>query len=98
MKLLKSPVAQVFNATRLPAKRLTFALQAQQSFSKEIRTSILISQYTVSVLALGADVETTEFGLLLSRFFMHDLTKITSRKSSNKVITFYFRIPTFMEY
>lgn len=29
---------------------------------------------------------------------MHDLIKITSRKSTTKVITFYFRIPTFVEY
>ncbi len=58
----------------------------------------MISQYTVSVLALASDVETTDYGILLSRFFMHDLTKITSRKSTNKVITFYFRIPTYIEY
>ena len=29
---------------------------------------------------------------------MHDLIKITSRKSSAKIITFYFRIPQFGEY
>jgi hypothetical protein len=29
---------------------------------------------------------------------MHDLIKITSRKSSTKIITFYFRIPLFSEY
>lgn len=29
---------------------------------------------------------------------MHDLIKITSRKSSSKIITFYFRIPVFSEY
>jgi len=29
---------------------------------------------------------------------MHDLIKITSRKSSSKIITFYFRIPVFEEY
>lgn len=29
---------------------------------------------------------------------MHDLIKITSRKSSTKIITFYFRIPFFQEY
>lgn len=29
---------------------------------------------------------------------MHDLIKITSRKSSAKIITFYFRIPKFGEY
>jgi hypothetical protein len=29
---------------------------------------------------------------------MHDLIKITSRKSSAKIITFYFRIPRFGEY
>jgi hypothetical protein len=29
---------------------------------------------------------------------MHDLTKITSRKSTTKVITFYFRVPTYQEY
>ena len=29
---------------------------------------------------------------------MHDLIKITSRKSSTKIITFYFRIPFFADY
>lgn len=29
---------------------------------------------------------------------MHDLIKITSRKSSTKIITFYFRIPLFEDY
>ena len=29
---------------------------------------------------------------------MHDLIKITSRKSSAKIITFYFRIPRFGDY
>lgn len=29
---------------------------------------------------------------------MHDLIKITSRKSSTKIITFYFRIPLNLEY
>ena len=29
---------------------------------------------------------------------MHDLIKITSRKSSAKIITFYFRIPQYSEY
>lgn len=29
---------------------------------------------------------------------MHDLVKITSRKTQTKVITFYFRIPTYPEY
>ena len=36
--------------------------------------------------------------ILESRFLMHDLIKITSRKSSAKIITFYFRIPLFGEY
>jgi len=36
--------------------------------------------------------------MVQSRFFMHDLIKITSRKSSAKIITFYFRIPIFKEY
>lgn len=38
------------------------------------------------------------FALLESRFLMHDLIKITSRKSSSKIITFYFRIPLFSDY
>ena len=29
---------------------------------------------------------------------MHDLIKITSRKSTTKIITFYFRIPKLAEY
>ena len=67
---------------------------------KEIRATILISQYTVAIVAHGEDVDDTfgSYGVLLSRFFMHDLTKITSRKSTTRVITFYFRIPTFKEY
>lgn len=36
--------------------------------------------------------------IMESRFLMHDLIKITSRKSSSKIITFYFRIPTIDEY
>jgi len=35
---------------------------------------------------------------LESRYMMHDLIKITSRKSSAKIITFYFRIPPYPEY
>ena len=38
------------------------------------------------------------YAILESRFLMHDLIKITSRKSSSKIITFYFRIPLFTEY
>jgi hypothetical protein len=38
------------------------------------------------------------FAFIESRFLMHDLIKITSRKSSTKIITFYFRIPFFEEY
>lgn len=38
------------------------------------------------------------FALIESRYLMHDLIKITSRKSSAKIITFYFRIPVFEEY
>jgi prephenate dehydratase len=53
----------------------------------------------VAILALGEEVdEPKTHSMLLSRFYMHDLTKITSRKSTTKVITFYFRIPTFAEY
>lgn len=33
-----------------------------------------------------------------SRYTMYDLVKITSRKNSASVITFYFRIPKFKEY
>lgn len=36
--------------------------------------------------------------LIESRFLMYDLIKITSRKSSAKIITFYFRIPLIQEY
>lgn len=74
-------------------------IQHQPSFMRELRTSILISQYTVAILAQGQDLdEGQSHGYLLSRFHMHDLTKITSRKSTTKVITFYFRIPTLPEY
>ena len=38
------------------------------------------------------------FALLQSRFFMYDLIKITSRKSTTKIITFYYRIPKKTEY
>ena len=38
------------------------------------------------------------FAILESRFLMYDLIKITSRKSSTKIITFYFRIPLFQDY
>jgi len=36
--------------------------------------------------------------LIESRFLMYDLIKITSRKSSAKIITFYFRVPLMPEY
>ena len=36
--------------------------------------------------------------MLQSRFFMYDLIKITSRKSTTKIITFYYRIPKRAEY
>lgn len=36
--------------------------------------------------------------LIESRFLMYDLIKITSRKSSSKIITFYFRVPHHNEY
>ena len=38
------------------------------------------------------------YALLESRFIMYDLIKITSRKSSTKTITFYFRIPQYHNY
>ena len=38
------------------------------------------------------------FALLQSRVFMYDLIKITSRKSTTKIITFYYRIPKKTEY
>jgi hypothetical protein len=34
----------------------------------------------------------------MSRFYMHDLIKITSRKSTTKIITFYYRVPNIEEY
>lgn len=54
-------------------------------------TSIIITQYTTICLCQS-------YSFIQSRFFMHDLIKITSRKSSAKIITFYFRIPQFGEY
>lgn len=36
--------------------------------------------------------------LIESRFLMYDLIKITSRKSSSKIITFYFRVPLLADY
>ena len=33
-----------------------------------------------------------------SRYTMYDLVKITSRKNSGNMITFYFRIPEYKEY
>ncbi len=38
------------------------------------------------------------YAVLQSRFFMYDLIKITSRKSTTKIITFYFRIPKIVDY
>ena len=38
------------------------------------------------------------YAVLQSRFFMYDLIKITSRKSTTKIITFYYRIPKKAEY
>jgi len=54
-------------------------------------TSIIITQFTTVCLCQA-------YSFIQSRFFMHDLIKITSRKSSAKIITFYFRIPQFGEY
>mgnify|MGYP007125209191 FL=1 len=59
--------------------------------SDPAKTSIIITQFTT--LCLCQPLQTVQ-----SRFFMHDLIKITSRKSSAKIITFYFRIPQFGEY
>jgi hypothetical protein len=51
------------------------------------------------VVALGSQIsEQDNHSVLLSRFFMHDLIKITSRRSTTKVITFYYRIPKYEEY
>ena len=41
---------------------------------------------------------TSTVALIESRFLMYDLIKITSRKSSSKIITFYFRVPLHAEY
>lgn len=47
----------------------------------------------------GAGVNpNTPVALIESRFMMYDLIKITSRKSSAKIITFYFRVPLMDEY
>ena len=54
-------------------------------------TTIAITQFTTICMCQA-------FSSIQSRFFMHDLIKITSRKSSAKIITFYFRIPQFGEY
>ena len=43
-------------------------------------------------------VNDNQYALLQSRFFMYDLIKITSRKSTTKIITFYYRIPKKAEY
>ena len=59
--------------------------------SDPAKTSIIITQFTT--ICLCQPLQTVQ-----SRFFMHDLIKITSRKSSAKIITFYFRIPQFGEY
>jgi hypothetical protein len=40
----------------------------------------------------------SSIALIESRFMMYDLIKITSRKSSAKIITFYFRVPLMQEY
>ena len=46
----------------------------------------------------SAQVNENSYAMIESRFLMHDLIKITSRKSSSKIITFYFRIPTKEDY
>ena len=43
-------------------------------------------------------VDPQAYAVLQSRFFMYDLIKITSRKSTTKIITFYYRIPKKAEY
>jgi len=51
--------------------------------------------------AVGVDQpqdENMQYALLQSRFFMYDLIKITSRKLTTKIITFYYRIPKKAEY
>ena len=42
--------------------------------------------------------DAVNYAMLQSRFFMYDLIKITSRKSTTKIITFYYRIPKKSEY
>lgn len=45
-----------------------------------------------------SSVQFESYGVLQSRFFLHDLIKITSRKSTTKIITFYYRIPKLKDY
>jgi hypothetical protein len=42
-KLIKSPLAFVYVATRLPTKKLQFKVLTQTTFMREVRTSIVIS-------------------------------------------------------
>lgn len=42
--------------------------------------------------------EYNTYAIVQSRFFMYDLIKITSRKTTTKIITFYYRIPKLDEY
>jgi hypothetical protein len=99
-KLVNSPLAFVYYATRQPSRKSPFKIVTQESYLREVRTSLVISQFSVCILCLGEEISqaTKEHSFLLSRFFMHDLTKITSRKSTTRVITFYFRIPRFEDY
>jgi hypothetical protein len=46
----------------------------------------------------GGGQQPNRLCLIESRFLMFDLIKITSRKSSSKIITFYFRLPLIAEY
>lgn len=57
----------------------------------EIPVTLLISQNAVVAVS-------EENKQLLSRFYMHDLVKITSRKTHTKQITMYFRLPKFNDY
>jgi hypothetical protein len=80
-----------YTAIRQQYKKLSFQVYHQKNFPSEIPVTLLISQYAVVAVS-------EENKQLLSRFYMHDLVKITSRKTHTKQLTMYFRLPTFHDY
>lgn len=109
--LSKYASGHIFTAKRLSARKKKFKLCSQLSFNFQVLSNILITPFTVAIIQKTSDQnngqypavrnpqdEALPFAVLQSRFYMYDLIKITSRKSTTKIITFYYRIPKKEEY